>query len=215
MFRYILIFLFTISIFIAYKLEYFYYPIDEIILTTKEKKYNQKNINSYVDSLYGQNLLTINIDEIQNNILSDAWIRDAEISKLFPSKLKINIIQHTPVAMYNSKVITSNGTIIEPSEHKNNNLPSLIDYSNDIKSASEILSISSNYLDDLELRVKKIEIYHSLIKIYASDILLITDKEKFEINLKRLTTSFNMIEETYGKKINSVDMRYSNGFAIK
>ena len=214
MYKYALFFIFLILLLITYKSEYLFYPINEIAITSTDKKYNQKKINNYIDTLYGKNLLTINIDEIQENILSDAWIKDAEIIKSFPSKLNINIIQHLPLAIYNSKLITSNGTLIEASvthEH----LPIIEDYSKNIKSANHILVTSSDNLDVIKLEIKKIIIYHSLIKIYTHDILLITDKEKFEINLKRLISSFEKIQEIYKKKITSIDMRYSNGFAIK
>ena len=214
MYKFIFLLIFGILIFLTYKSEYFFYPIDEIVIISKEKNYNQKKINNYIDSLYGKNLLTIDIDEIQKNITSDSWIRDAEIAKLFPSKLTINIIQHIPIAIYNSKLITSNGILIKPLA-SHDNLPKIDDYSNNIQSANHILSTSLKNLNRINLEVNKIIIYHSLIKIYASNILLITDKEKFEKNLKRLIGSFNKIKEIYDKEIISIDMRYSNGFAIK
>tara|TARA_B100001057_G_scaffold105905_1_gene103514 strand:- start:214 stop:858 length:645 start_codon:yes stop_codon:yes gene_type:complete len=214
MYKYIFLFIFGILIFITYNSQFLFYPIDEIVITSKNKEYNQKKINSYIDSLYGKNLLTIDIDEIQKNIISDSWIRDAEIAKSFPSKLTINIIQHIPIAIYNSKIITSNGILIK-SLVLQENIPKIDDYSNDIESANNILSTSLKNLDKINLRVNKIVIYHSLIKIYASNILLISDKEKFEKNLKRLISSFKEINQIYGKKIISIDMRYSNGFAIK
>ena len=214
MYKYIFLFIFGILIFITYNSQFLFYPIDEIVITSKNKEYNQKKINSYIDSLYGKNLLTIDIDEIQKNIISDSWIKDAEIAKLFPSKLTINIIQHIPIAIYNSKIITSNGILIK-SLVLQENIPKIDDYSNDIESANNILSTSLKNLDKINLRVNKIVIYHSLIKIYASNILLISDKEKFEKNLKRLISSFKEINQIYGKKIISIDMRYSNGFAIK
>ena len=214
MYKYLFLLFFLILILVSYKSDYFYYPIDEISIISKNKKYNQKILNKYIDTLYEKNLLTINIDEIQETILSDIWIRDAEIVKSFPSKLNIKIIQHIPIAIYNSNIITSTGTLIE-SSHPHKHLPTVVDHSDNIKSASKILSFSLNNLEKIDLRVEKIIIYHSLIKIYASDILLITDKEKFKLNLKRLVTSFDKLHEIFNKKINSIDMRYSNGFAIK
>ena len=214
MYKYILLLFLGIFIFLIYKYEYLFYPINEIIITSKDKKYNQENINMYVDSLYGRNLLTINIDEIQENIISDEWIRDAVIAKNFPSTLDINIIQHIPIAIYNSKIITSNGILIKSSV-SSENLPLITDYSKDVKVANDILLTSLKNLKKINLKIEKIVIYHSLIKIYTSDILLITDKEKYELNIERLIVSFEKIQEIYDKKITSIDMRYSNGFAIK
>ena len=203
-----------ILLLITYKLEYFSYPIDEIVISSKNKKYNERAINTYIETLYGKNLLTIDIDDIQATIISDKWIRDAEITKSFPSTLSIQIIQHIPIATYNSNIITSTGALIKSSD-PSDNLPNIIDYSNDLQSANHILSLSLKNLEKINLIIQKIVIYHSLIKIYTSDVLLITDKEKFEINLMRLSASFEKINDIYDKKITSIDMRYSNGFAIK
>ena len=71
------------------------------------------------------------------------------------------------------------------------------------------------HLKKIDLVVKKIEIYHSLIKIYTSSMILISDKTNFKKNIQRLVPSFSDLKNTYGKKITSIDMRYSNGFAIK
>ena len=203
-----------ILLLITYKSEYFSYPIDEIVISSKNKKYNERAINTYIETLYDKNLLTIDIDDIQATIISDKWIRDAEITKSFPSTLSIQIIQHIPIATYNSNIITSTGALIKSSDPYDN-LPNIIDYSNDLQSANHILSLSLKNLEKINLIIQKIVIYHSLIKIYTSDVLLITDKEKFEINLMRLSASFEKINDIYDKKITSIDMRYSNGFAIK
>ena len=203
-----------ILLLITYKSEYFSYPIDEIVISSKNKKYNERSINTYIETLYDKNLLTIDIDDVQATIISDKWIRDAEITKSFPSTLSIQIIQHIPIATYNSNIITSTGALIKSSDPYEN-LPNIIDYSNDLQSANHILSLSLKNLEKINLIIQKIVIYHSLIKIYTSDVLLITDKEKFEINLMRLSASFEKINDIYDKKITSIDMRYSNGFAIK
>ena len=214
MYKSIFLLFLLILIFLTYKSEYLHYPIKEILIISKNKKYDEKAINTYIDSLYDKNLLTVDIDDIQETIVSDEWIRDAEITKSFPSALTIQITQHKPIARYNSNIVTSTGSMIKSSDYSQN-LPNIIDHSNNLKSASHILSFSLINLKKINLEVQKIVIYHSLIKIYTSDILLITDKEKFEINLERLTASFEKIYDIYDKKITSIDMRYSNGFAIK
>ena len=214
MYKSLFILFLLIIMLLTYKSDYLYYPIKEIHIISKNKKYDEKTINTYIDSLYDKNLLTLDIDDIQETIVSDEWIRDAVITKTFPSALSIHITQHMPIARYNSNIVTSTGTLVKSSD-SSKGLPNIIDHSNDLKSASHILSFSLESLKKINLQIKKIVIYHSLIKIYTSDILLVTDKEKFEINLARLTASFEKIYDIYDKKITSIDMRYSNGFAIK
>ena len=70
-------------------------------------------------------------------------------------------------------------------------------------------------LKKIGLVIKKIEIHHSLIKIHTESIVLISDRINYEKNILRLVPLFENLVNTYDKNIKSIDMRYSNGFAIK
>ena len=212
--RYFLLLLLIVILTFTYKSGIISFPIEEIEIISSDKKYNEKNLSKYIDSIYGNDLLLTNIDMIQKNIISDEWISDAEVIKSFPSKLSIRIIQHEPLAIYNNQIISKSGILIRSSSNLDN-LPVIIDKEKKPTVAYDILSSTLVNLKKIDLVVKKIEIYHSLIKIYTSSMILISDKTNFKKNIQRLVPSFSDLKNTYGKKITSIDMRYSNGFAIK
>ena len=212
--RYFLLLLLIVILTFTYKSGIISFPIEEIEIISSDKKYNEKNLSKYIDSIYGNDLLLTNIDMIQKNIISDEWISDAEVIKSFPSKLSIRIIQHEPLAIYNNQIMSKSGILIRSSSNLDN-LPVIIDKEKKPTVAYDILSSTLVNLKKIDLVVKKIEIYHSLIKIYTSSMVLISDKTNFKKNIQRLVSSFSDLKNTYGKKITSIDMRYSNGFAIK
>ena len=214
MIRYFLLLLVIVIITFIYKSDIISFPIEEIEIISSDKKYNEKKLSKYIDSMYGNDLLLSNIDMIQKNIISDEWISDVEVIKSFPSKLSIRIIQHEPLAIYNNQIMSKSGILIRSSSNLDN-LPVVIDKEKRPTVAYDILSSTLYDLKKIDLVVKKIEIYHSLIKIYTTSIVLISDKTYFKKNLQRLVPLFSDIKNTYGKKITSIDMRYSNGFAIK
>ena len=94
--RYILLPLLLVILTYTYKSGIISFPIEEIEIISSDKKYNEKKLNKYIESIYSSDLLLSNIDMIQKNILSDEWISDVEVIKSFPSKLSIRIIQHEP-----------------------------------------------------------------------------------------------------------------------
>ena len=190
------------------------FPIEEIDVISSDKKYNEKKLNKYIDSIYGNDLLLINIDMIQKNITSDEWISDVEVIKSFPSKLSIRIVQHEPLAVYNNQIMSKSAILISSSRNLDN-LPVIVDKQKRPTAAYDTLLLTLVSLKKIDLVVKKIEIYHSLIKIYTTSIVLISDKTNFKKNIQRLVPSFSDLKNIYGKKITSIDMRYSNGFAIK
>ena len=215
MIRYSLFFLLIVILTtFAYKSGIISFPIEEIEIISSDKKYDEKKLNKYIELIYGSDLLLSNIDMIQKNITSDAWISDVEVIKSFPSKLSIRIIQHVPLAIYNNQIMSNSGILISSSNNLDN-LPVIVDKEKKPTVAYDILSSTLVSLEKIDLVVKKIEIYHSLIKIYTSSMVLISDKTNFKKNIQRLVFSFSDLKNTYSKKITSIDMRYSNGFAIK
>jgi cell division protein FtsQ len=212
--RYFLLLLLIVILTFTYKSGIVSFPIEEIDIISSDKKYNEKNLNKYTGSIYGTDLLLINIDMIQKNITSDEWISDVEVIKSFPSKLSIRIIQHEPLAVYNNQIMSKSGILISSSRNLDN-LPVIIDKQKRPTAAHDTLLSTLVSLKKIDLVVKKIEIYHSLIKIYTTSIVLISDKTNFKKNIQRLVPSFSDLKNIYGKKITSIDMRYSNGFAIK
>ena len=212
--RYILLPLLIVILTYTYKSGIISFPIEEIEIISSDKKYNEKKLNKYIESIYGSDLLLSNIDMIQKNIISDEWISDAEVIKSFPSKLSIRIIQHEPLAIYNNQIMSKSGILIRSSSNLDN-LPVIVDKEKRPIAAYDMLSSTLVSLKKIDLVVKKLEIYHSLIKIYTTSMVLISDKTNFKKNIQRLVPLFSDLKNTYGKKITSIDMRYSNGFAIK
>ena len=213
--RYILYIVLLGILILIYKSGIISFPIQEVSIITSDKKYNENKLNKYIDSLYGKDLLLSNIDTIQKVIISDDWISDAEVTKSFPSKITIRIIQHEPMAFYNNQIVSKTGILINSSTSSLKGLPIITDKNKELTSAYDIYSLSLFNLKKIDLVVKKIEIYHSLIKIHTTSIVLITDRTNFEKNILRLVALFDDLNNTYGKNITSIDMRYSNGFAIK
>ena len=208
------IILIVISIFSAYKLNMLNYPIDEVDINTNDVNYNQQRIDNLISTIYGKDLISLDISNIQKYIVDDIWIKDAEISKSFPSTIKIKIIQHQPFAIYNSKLMMRDGSIIK-SDNISYELPVVEDNTNNVSNSRRILTISTENLNKIDLKIKRIEIFNSLVRIHTSKYTLISDRLNLELNLNRLTLSLNDLVEAFDQEINSIDMRYSNGFAIK
>lgn len=199
---------------ITYKSGIISFPINEVKIISSEKNYNEARLNKLISSLYGNDLLLTDIDIIQKNIMSDNQIRHAEIKKSFPSTLEIRIFHHKPIAKYDNKILTSNGSLIDIKDYTDK-LPIIVDHYNDVTFSNNVFVFSQEQLSMINLKINKIEIFHSLIRIYTDSLTLISDRSNFNKNIKRLILSFDEISRVHRKKITSIDMRYSNGFAIK
>ena len=199
---------------ILYISDYFIYPINEVELTSTSSNYDNDRLNDIVVSIHGQDLLSLNLSDIKKNIKSDGWIKDAKIKKSFPDKLEIIIIPQQPYAIYNSKIMMMDGTLVKASSLPHD-LPIISDHTHDSRSSMNTMNITGELLRKIDLDIKKIEIHHSLIKVFTSANILISDRDNYEVNLNRLVLSFKDLQKLFKKDIKSIDMRYSSGFAIK
>ena len=214
MLRVLLITIFLLSIFVLYKTDYFSYPIEEVEIVSDDVNYNEKNITHVAKNLYNKDLLSLDINHIQKIVLSDNWIKDAEIKKIFPRKLQIKVIIYKPYAIYNKQVIAMDGAILDMTSSPKN-LPIIIDHINNRNSAQSILLMVADHLNELDFKIRKLELFDSLVKIYTQKNILISDKKNLQLNLNRLVDSYDDLQKVFKKEIKSIDMRYSNGFAIK
>ena len=210
---FIIIFFFLLSL-ILYTSDYFVYPIEEVEITSTISNYDTEKINDIVVSIYGQDLLSVDLSDIKRSIRSDDWIRDVEIKKSFPDTLEIIIIPQQPYAIYNSKILMLDGTIIGASMLPLD-LPIIVDHTNDSLSSMNTMILTNKLLQKIDLEIKKVEIHDSLIKVFTSTNILISDRLNYEVNLNRLVIAFQDLQKLFKREIKSIDMRYSNGFAIK
>ena len=210
---FIIIIFFLLSL-ILYLSDSFVYPIEEVEITSTTSSYDTEKINDIVASIQGQDLLSLDLSDIKRSIRSDDWIRDVEIKKSFPDTLEIILIPQQPFAIYNSKIMMMDGTVIgSPSLPLD--LPIIIDHTNDSLSSMNTMILTDKLLQKIDLDIKKVEIHDSLIKVFTSTNMLISDRVNYEVNLNRLVISFQDLKKLFKREIKSIDMRYSNGFDIK
>ncbi len=199
---------------LLYKSDYFIYPINEVEIVSTTSNHSGNKIDVIVDSLQGSDLLSLDLSMLKNKIISDGWIKDVEIKKSFPSKLVIVIVPQEPYAIYNSQILMKDGSILK-SKVLPKNLAIIVDKTNNKLDSLEVLMLCNEMLDKIDLNIKKLEIHDSLVKINTSSNLLISDRKNLKLNLKRLIESYGNLQRLFKKDIKSIDMRYSNGFAIK
>lgn len=216
-----------ICIFMLTGLSYFYYPqlfpnIFEIkyIKVIDSQKSKETDIREKISNL-SDNLLLLDKQILQNEIEQVPWVKRANIKKIFPNKIQVQVIENDPYAIFLNEgvpfLIDLDGTIITQisdqsidtsmiqilGEKANENLESLIksinihfpELLNDIKS-----------LEYIELRRWNMKLRRDL-KIKFPD-------EKIDqsiINLKRLFVEQNVSESN----IIEIDLRIHGRASVK
>ncbi len=216
-----------ICIFMLTGLSYFYYPqlfpnIFEIkhIKVIDSQQSKETDIREKISNL-SDNLLLLDKQILQNEIEQVPWVKRANIKKIFPNKIQVQVIENDPYAIFLNEgvpfLIDLDGTIITQisdqsidtsmiqilGEKANENLESLIksinihfpELLNDIKS-----------LEYIELRRWNMKLRRDLkIKFPDENI------DQSIINLKRLFVEQNVSESN----IIEIDLRIHGRASVK
>lgn len=216
-----------ICIFMLTGLSYFYYPqlfpnIFEIkhIKVIDSQQSKETDIREKISNL-SDNLLLLDKQILQNEIEQVPWVKRANIKKIFPNKIQVQVIENDPYAIFLNEgvpfLIDLDGTIITQisdqsidtsmiqilGEKANENLESLIKSIN-IHFPELLSDIKS--LEYIELRRWNMKLRRDL-KIKFPD-------EKIDqsiINLKRLFVEQNVSESN----IIEIDLRIHGRASVK
>ena len=61
------------------------------------------DIKDRLDFLYQENLFFLNIQDIENNLKNESFIDSFSIKKIYPNKIKLIIVEKTPIAILQYK----------------------------------------------------------------------------------------------------------------
>lgn len=198
------------------------WPIEKIAFTETLKYVDEKQLATLLKSEDMGGMLSIDLQDLREKVLLNPWVKDVGIRKKWPDTLIFHFQEYKPVALVNSEYLLENGHLMKY---------------NDTEILSNIIRIqvekNSSYQQQglLELVVKLAKINQRLeLHQFNVDQFLVNEgnnwsveiKNKFLIKvgrkhqLERIERFLKVYAAIENKKsLQSIDLRYSNGFAVK
>jgi cell division septal protein FtsQ len=141
--------LFGLQVFLASS----YFQIKEIRWSGL-KQIDSKELNQQFQFVLGQNLVHLSIADIHTSLISNRWVKEAVVRKVFPSRVDVTLTERIPAAveidpLSNRMVLRdSEGVVLEEGEEAN--LPRMIYYNpNTYTKAMELAPLLSKRKDAL------------------------------------------------------------------
>lgn len=196
------------------------YPVTVLQLSGQFDYIAQDDIQSNLSDVLNNNLWLINVSEVKKKLYDHPWVREIFINKIWPNILKLELIQHTPIAKWNGKFMLTNSGKILPLINKNLNLPEFYAPFGQEQVLLEKYSILLEKLTPLGLFISKIEIMPDQnIQISLSNN--INNTIIIKLGTIDLLDRINRFIIVYKKRlqpiisdISYVDLRYTNGVAV-
>lgn len=180
---------------------------------------------------------TIDLEEVRQLIETAPWVRKAYVQRVWPNKLQVKIEEQVPVAYWNeSEMINTWGEAFAANQAALVDdivLPQLNGPDDSVRLVVQRYPEVEQWLSPLGLRIQQL----SLSPRYAWEVVLsdgvrlhlgrdpaadIADFHgtsgamRFAARLEKLVQAWPILTERLdGRSIRDVDLRYSNGFAIR
>lgn len=195
------------------------FPIRSVKIVGNYNHVDHQQLRQTILPYLNSGFLWVDETSLSNQLAQLPWIETATVQRIWPYKLQINIVEKAPIAHWNNdNLISTQGDTFSPGNvNIPNNLPWLFGpqgQQNEVWTAYQTLS---NILIPLNIKIISIALSQRQsweIKL-NNDMLLILGRDDAQSRLQRFVTVYNKIFGGNTNQVDYVDLRYSNGIAVK
>lgn len=158
---------------------------------------------------------TLDVNDIHHLLEEQAWVYRASVRKQWPNRLKVYLVEQTPVARWNADLMLNPYGESFNAEGKTLGLPQLFGPGGSEKTALEGFNAMQKLLRSRRLDIKEL----SLSERFAWQIQLVNGieinlgRQEFIDRLQRFVDLYPLLTEQ-PKAVSYVDLRYDTGLAV-
>lgn len=172
------------------------------------------------------NFFTVNLAQTRAVFESAPWVRKAVVQRQFPDRLKVMLQEHQAVAYWgpegDTRLVNSFGEVFEANqaEVESADLPQLNGPSGQTPLVLQAYRQLSLQFEKLDMQLERLELtgqgsWRARLDSGASLELGHGSVEEIEGRTQRFLATLNQVSSRYGRDLESADLRYGNGYALK
>lgn len=193
--------------------------IDTVEVTGEFTILDEKQLQPLIESYVKTNLFLLDDKNLERALENNPWVHSAALTHVWPNKLIVKIYEQKPVAYWGkSNMLADNGEIIKASMAKEKGELPLLYSPNDKgrNMATGFIKIRKMMKGfPLKLTEFKADARGSWKIKLENGMTLKIGREHQEKRLKRFMVAYDQSLKKVLDKISIVDLRYTNGFAVK
>lgn len=201
-------------------------PLREVIVKQELREVKRGEIERALSERLRGNLFSINLEPLRLSLEQLPWVRHAEVRRVWPSSLEVNIEEHVPVAFWGlatGQFVNTYGEVFSAiaSQRPDESMPLLVGPSG---MAPEMLA----YYQQAEEMLKPIGRVPQVLNVSPrlamqlklDDGIIVElgrqqTKAPVKERLERFVEHYKSIMTVARQRPKVVDMRYPNGFALR
>lgn len=168
--------------------------------------------------------LTVDLDQVRELFESVPWVRSAIVQREFPNRLRVTLEEHEAVAWWgqagSGQLVNLHGEVFEASPDDSDNLPEL---AGPLPQAALVWALYQKLSDELarmELALDRLELnergnWSAHLDNGARVELGRGTPDNLLERARRFTGTLNQLTQRYPGELQSADLRYPNGYALR
>lgn len=193
-------------------------PIRSVRLEGNFKHQDPVRLRSVIGELAIGNFFSVDIAAIQKKLEQQAWVDVVSVRRKWPDTLVIQVVEQKPLAVWSTKGLVNVRGEWFAASHKGlkGKLPELKGPEGSAGMLARRYVEMSKMLEDLGVKLVLLDMNDRRSwKVHLDNGLLIKlGRADVTQRLKRFVRLYTAVIEKQKEKIEAVDMRYTNGFAL-
>lgn len=195
------------------------FPITKIAVEGEFHQITSDHVEALVSNAVDGGFFSVDVANVRNRILDDPWIFDAAVQRVWPDTIRVSIREQDAVARWGEYALLNEfADIFVPN---GDDIPSYLPKLNGpIGTESEMLSrytAARSRLQKLGLNIAQIEMSdrRAWVMELTSGTSLVIGREELDQRLSRFSHAYDRFLKDSWEKVESIDLRYTNGFAVR
>ena len=192
-------------------------PIEKIRITGEFRQLDTDRLQQQLKPYLGQGFFSVDIQQMQDLIAQQAWIREVSVRRVWPSQIMVDVVEREAFARWDDQHLLSNRAQIFAAQGKAfQHLPLINGYAEE---SAQLLQTYVRYRQQFGQYGIKLSALHEDGK--GSVRLLLDDHLRVNLGTDDVDQKINNMLAVYPmqikpktQQIEYIDFRYSNGFAI-
>lgn len=201
-----------------YAQPYINQPIARIVVKGNLTEFNQRVLEQRVEPFVNAKFFAVDIAGIQDALGQLAWISKANISRVWPDQLVIDVLEQKPVAHWGEEnLLTIKAHVFSKQGMQDyQTLPYLAGPKNSQEAVMQQYGYLSNALRPLGYSIDKLEMRErgSWFITTQDGLELLLGREQVMEKMRRFVTIYEKELKEQINQIARIDLRYANGLAV-
>jgi cell division protein FtsQ len=192
------------------------FPLREVRLTQSVSLVNRDQVELLIRREARGNFFTVDLATLRAAFARLPWVRNVSMRRTWPDRLDVTLEEHVPLARWgDSALVNAQGEVF--SAAYDGKLPLFVGPAD----AAKEIAIQHDYFRRALAAIDKVPEQIQLTPRRAWQIrlddgtTLELGREHVEARLGRFVAAYRHTVEPLGRKIEVVDLRYANGFAVR